>query len=346
MSVFGLPPFQPLSPFLPLSPFTPTLRRYYSFSTISHTFDIVFRSITDDIRYQFQSGNTITRLIIVNVALFLAIMLFQLIVTLSGGFNPQPGLFAKVTSYLFLSDDLLWDATHPWTILTHMITHVGFFHLLFNMMVLYWFGRIAGDLLGDHRMLPLYIYSGLSGALIYLITAPLIYAGGSNLHGASAAVMGIVAAAGMTAPDYQMRLLFLGDVRLKYIVAGLLVIYIIGIANMENVGGHMAHLGGAAFGFFYVHMLRQGHDLTRGFRRLTSAFKKPSRISPQPVKRKVTMEVRHRKANRITTTPQPPEPTYMGDQDRLDSILDKIKQSGYTSLNEEEKQFLHDASQK
>jgi len=132
-------------------------------------------------------------------------------------------------------------------------------------MVLYWFGRIAGDLLGDHRMLPLYIYSGLAGALIYLITAPLVYAGGSNLHGASAAIMGIVAAAGMTAPDYQMRLLFLGDVRLKYIVAGLLAIYIIGIANMENVGGHLAHLGGAAFGFFYVHMLRQGNDLTSGF---------------------------------------------------------------------------------
>lgn len=306
----------------------------------------MFRSITDDIRYQFQSGNTITRLIIVNVALFLAIMLFQLILTLSGGFDPQPELFKKVTSYLFLSDDLLWDALHPWTLLTHMFTHIGFFHLLFNMLILYWFGRIAGDLLGDHRMLPLYIYSGLSGALIYLITAPLIYAGGSNLHGASAAILGIVAAAGMTAPDYQMRLLFLGDVRLKYIVASLLVIYLIGIANMENVGGHMAHLGGAAFGFFYVHMLRQGHDLTRGFRRLTSAFKKPSRIPPQPVKRKVTMEVRHRKATRTTGIQQPAEQKYVGDQDRLDSILDKIKESGYTSLNEEEKKFLHDASQK
>ena len=273
-------------------------------------------------------------------------MLFQLVLTLSGGFNPQPGLFGKVTSYLFLSDDLLWDATHPWTVLTHMFAHVGFFHVLFNMMVLYWFGRITGNLLGDHRMLPLYIYSGLAGALIYLITAPLVYAGGSNLHGASAAIMGIVAAAGMTAPDYQMRLLLIGDVRLKYIVAGLLAIYVIGIANMENVGGHLAHLGGAAFGFFYVHLLRQGHDLTNGFQRLLSAFKKPTRIPPPSVKRKVTMEVRHRKANRTTSTQSPPEQSYLADQDRLDSILDKIKQSGYTSLNEEEKKFLHDASQK
>jgi len=227
-----------------------------------------------------------------------------------------------------------------------MFTHIGFFHLLFNMLILYWFGRIAGDLLGDHRMLPLYLYSGLAGALAYLITAPLIYPGGSNLHGASAAIMGIVAAAGITAPDYQMRLLIIGDVRLKYIVAGLLIIYIVGIANMENVGGHMAHLGGAAFGFFYVHMLRQGRDLTRGFRRLFSWLQKPTRIPSRTIKRKVTMEVRHRAANSKTDMRPPQEGSYMGDQERLDFILEKIKKSGMNSLNEEEKKFLHDASQK
>ncbi len=317
-----------------------------SFSLISLTFDIVFRSILNDIRYQFESGNTITRLIIVNVGVFLAVILFQLIVTLSTGFNPQHGLFGEVMNYLFLSDDLVWDATHPWTIITHMFTHIGFFHLLFNMMILYWFGRIAGDLLGDHRMLPLYLYSGLAGALIYLLSAPLIYAGGSNLHGASAAVMGIVAAAGITAPDYQMRLLFLGDVRLKYIVAGLLVIYMVGIASMDNVGGHMAHLGGAAFGFFYVHMLRQGYDLTRGFNRMLSFFRRPAHIPARPVKRRVTMEVSHRAANRKTDQQPPASRAYDGEQDRLDAILDKIKQSGYDNLSEEDKKFLHDASQK
>ncbi len=306
----------------------------------------MFNSILNDIRYQFQSGNTITRLIIVNVAVFLAIMVFKLVVTLGSGFNPQHGIFGEVMNYLFLSDDLLWDATHPWTILTHMFTHTGFFHLLFNMMILYWFGRIAGDLLGDHRMLALYLYSGLAGALIYLLTAPLIYAGGSNLHGASAAIMGIVAAAGLTAPDYQMRLLFLGDVRLKYIVAGLLAIYIIGIANMENVGGHMAHLGGAAFGFFYVHMLRQGYDLTRGFRRLLAMFKKPVQVAPRQVKRKVTMEVRHRAANQKSDTQPTADKAQPDGQERLDAILDKIKQTGYNSLSEEDKTFLHDASQK
>lgn len=305
----------------------------------------MFRSILNDVRFQFQSGNSITRLIIVNVAIFLLITLFQFVILITGGFDHHGGLFDKVVQYLFLSQDLLWDAKHPWTIFTHMFTHVGFFHMLFNMLVLYWFGRIAGDLLGDHRMLPLYLFSGLSGALIYLLTSPLFYED-STLHGASGAIMGIVAAAGMTAPDYQMRLLFFGDVRLKYIVFGLLVIYFISLANMDNAGGQMAHFGGAAFGFFYVHMLRQGHDLTSGFRRMVTFLRKPTRIPTPTAKRKVTMEVRHRSGSRRQDINSPPHRSYMDEQERLDSILEKIKKSGFESLNEEEKQFLHDASQK
>lgn len=307
----------------------------------------MFKSIADDIRYQFHTGNSITRLIIVNVAVFLTIMLFQLVLTVSTGFLDQSKeLFHPVVRYLFLSSDLLWDLKHPWVIITNMFTHVGFFHILFNMLVLYWFGRIAGDLLGDHRMLPLYIYSGLTGALVYLITAPLIYAGTSDLHGASAAVLGIVAAAGLTAPDYQIRLLFFGDVRLKYIVLTLILLSFIGIGSLENTGGNMAHLGGAAFGFFYVHMLRQGYDLTAGFRRMISFFKKPKVVVNKPAKRKVPMEVRHRAISRQSETIQKQLPSIPDDQERLDYILEKIKRSGISSLNEEEKKFLDDASQK
>ncbi len=305
----------------------------------------MFRSILNDVRFQFQSGNSITRLIIVNVALFLLITVFHFILRLTGPFDQNEGLFQKSVQYLFLSQDPLWDARHPWTIVTHMFTHIAFFHLLFNMLVLYWFGRIAGDLLGDHRMLPLYIFSGLSGALIYMLTAPLMYTG-STMLGASGAIMGIVAAAGMTAPDYQMRLLFFGDVRLKYIVFGLLVIYFISLVNMDNAGGQMAHFGGAAFGFLYVHMLRQGHDLTAGFRRMVSFLRKPTQRPAPAAKRKVTMEVRQRSGTRRSDIHPPQQRPYVGEQERLDSILDKIKRSGFDSLDEEEKQFLHDASQK
>lgn len=304
----------------------------------------MFRSIVDDIRFQFQTGNTITRLIIVNVAIFLAIILLKLVIMISGGFD-HTGLFEHVIQYIFLSQDVLWDAKHPWVIFTHMFTHVGFFHMLFNMLVLFWFGRIAGDLLGDHRMLPLYLYSGLTGALIYLLASPLFYEG-STLHGASGAIMGIVAAAGMTAPDYQMRLLLFGDVKLKYIVFGLLVIYLVSLASLENAGGQMAHFGGAAFGFFYVHMLRQGHDLTKGFRRAQSYLKRSPHKPKRTAKRKVPMEIRYKSGSRVHDIKSPPTGNYMDEQERLDYILEKIKRTGFNSLNEEEKKFLDDASQK
>ena len=307
----------------------------------------MFRSIVNDIRFQFQTGNTITRLIIVNVAIFLAIILFKLVMMVGAGFDADNELFDRVVSHMFLSQDVLWDAKHPWVLFTHMFTHIGFFHMLFNMLILYWFGRIAGDLLGDHRMLPLYLFSGLTGALLYLLISPLLYGeGGSTLHGASGAIMGIIAAAGMTAPDYQMRLLFFGDVKLKYIVFGLLVIYLVSFANLENAGGQMAHFGGAAFGFFYVHMLRQGHDLTRGFRRVISYLKKPSYTPARPAKRKVPMEVRSRTGPRLREIKPPPSGSFMGEQERIDYILEKIKKTGFHSLSEEEKKFLDDASQK
>lgn len=321
------------------------MARRPTFWVIRPTFDKVFRSIIDDVRFQFQTGNSITRLIIVNVAIFLAIILLQLIILITGGFDHHDGLFDRIITYMFLSQDILWDAKHPWVIFTHMFTHVGFFHMLFNMLVLYWFGRIAGDLLGDHRMLPLYLYSGLTGALIYLLTSPLFY-GGSTLHGASGAIMGIVAAAGMTAPDYQMRLLFFGDVKLKYIVFGLLMIYLVSLAGLENAGGQMAHFGGAAFGFFYVHMLRQGYDLTKGFRKVVSFLKRTPRKQSRPAKRKVPMEIRYKSGARQSDIKTPPSVSYMGEQERLDNILEKIKKTGFNSLNEEEKKFLDDASQK
>ncbi len=305
----------------------------------------MFRSIVNDIRFQFQTGNTITRLIIVNVAIFLAIMLFKLVTKVAGGSTLNDEFFNHIVSYLFLSQDILWNAKHPWVLFTHMFTHVGLLHMLFNMLVLYWFGRIAGDLLGDHRMLPLYLFSGLTGALIYLLTAPLFYEG-STLHGASGAIMGIVAAAGMTAPDYQMRLLFFGDVKLKYIVFGLLVVYLVSLASLENAGGQMAHFGGAAFGFFYVHMLRQGHDLTKGFRRMISFLRRPSYTPVRPTKRKVPMEVRSGNGPRKREMKPPPSGSFMGEQERIDYILEKIKKSGFNSLSEEEKKFLDDASQK
>lgn len=304
----------------------------------------MFRSLADDLRHQYLTGNAITRIILLNVALFLVLMLLKLGLTLSAGFHPDPTRFGRITSYLMLDGDPLWDLRHPWVIITHMFTHVGFFHLLFNMLVLYWFGRITGDLLGDHRIPGLYVCSGLFGALTYLLMAPLLYGGHSSLHGASAATMGIVAAAGLTAPDYQMRLLLIGDVRLKYIVAVFLAIYLIGIANLDNAGGNLAHLGGAAFGFLYVYLLRQGIDLMRGLQRMLTVFSRRKPVRPMPVRRKVALEVRHRAPSAAAVIAAAPVRVETDKEMQLNVILEKIKRSGLESLSDDEKRFLHEAS--
>ena len=145
----------------------------------------MLKSIAEDIRRQFDYGNKITRLIIINAAVFIAINLVSLGFTLMAGFQPN-ARFEDVVRFFSLSSDLMFTATHPWVLITHMFLHVGFWHFLFNMLFLYWFGRIVADFIGDHRTVPLYLMSGLFGALIFLIISPFLGVAGSYAYGASA----------------------------------------------------------------------------------------------------------------------------------------------------------------
>lgn len=307
----------------------------------------MLQSIVDDVRDQFRLGNMITRIIIVNVAVFILINLVNLFFTLTSGFEPGDQ-FGKIVRYVFLHQDLVFDLKHPWVIISYMFVHIGFFHILWNMLLLYWFGRIVGDFIGDHRVLPIYLMAGIMGGLVYLITAPLIYpGGGSTVHGASGAVMGIIVVAGMIAPDYIMRLLFIGDVKLKFIVMALVFIDLVAIANMSNVGGHFAHIGGMLFGVFYIRMLKEGNDLAEPVNRLIEWFRSLFREEPEKKtvkskkQRKVFVRYRNEKGGSA-----PPDDAPEDFQDRLDAILDKIKAEGYESLTAEEKEFLFRASKK
>jgi membrane associated rhomboid family serine protease len=266
---------------------------------------------------------------------------------LAGGFELSFG-FPDFIRYLSLSSDLVTDIKHPWVIITHMFVHVGFWHFLFNMLFLYWFGRIVGDFLGDRRVLPLYLLAGFFGALVFLITAPFYASTPVIAMGASAAVMGIIAAAGAIAPDYIFRLLFIGDVKLKYIVFGLLLLDLIGIANMSNTGGHFAHIGGFIFGYGFVHMLRQGTDISEPvnhlIKKMHSIFTTSDPASSRKSKAKVF--VRHKSAEIKAKAGKKRTVVEKNHQEKLDDILDKIKASGYDSLNAEEKEFLFQASKK
>ena len=312
-------------------------------------------SIWQDVKQEFNYGNMISRLVIINAACFVLINLVQIILFAANGGQRSP-VFETIVEFLSLNADPWLILTRPWTIVSHMFLHLDFFHILANMLFLYWFGRIVGDFIGNHRVLPLYLMGGLFGAIVYFTLANLLQHGGNYALGASAAVMALVTAAGAMAPDYIMRLLFIGDVKLKYIVAVLIFLDLISIANSVNTGGHFAHLGGALFGWLYIGQLQRGHDwakpLSTLFSRLSAwwdeqvhGYEKP-RPRPKVAYRspKVARSGSGAAASPSGPRPGPTGPDEKSHQERLDEILDKIKLSGYDSLTAEEKEFLFNAS--
>ena len=176
----------------------------------------MFTSIWDDIKREFSYGNMVTRIIIVNIAFFVAINLLYLVLFITAGWK-EANIYKEVLYFFSLSGNWKYQLTHPWTVITSMFLHEGFFHLLWNMLFLYWFGRIVGDFIGNQRVLPIYLLGGLVGGAAYFLSANLLpeHVGiGTVAYGASAAVMAIVVAAGAIAPNYQFHLFLIGEVKL------------------------------------------------------------------------------------------------------------------------------------
>lgn len=309
----------------------------------------MLQSIWDDVKREFGYGNMVTRIIIINIVVFVIVNLTDLVLYIGNGGKPSP-FYETFLHFFCMGADWKFFLTHPWGLITSMFLHEGFWHILWNMLFMYWFGRIVGDFIGNQRILPIYLLGGIAGGLMYFITANLLpygEMGGRFALGASGAVMAIVVAAGAIAPDYIMRLLFIGDVKLKYIVAVLVFLDLILIPKGGNTGGHFAHLGGAAFGWFFVFQLRNGNDwsapinkLSDGISRFFSRLFSGGRQGPKVVYRNPNRRQSDRRGNAASDS------NSKGHQERLDAILDKIKQSGYNSLSKEEKEFLFNASKK
>lgn len=307
----------------------------------------MFRSILDDIKFQFRTGNMITRIVIINVALFVLINVIYFFSThLNAG--QTPAFYRELVHYLSVSSSYKEFFLRPWTWITSMFLHQGFWHLLWNMLFLYWFGRITGDLIGDHRILPIYILGGLVGSLAFLLSAHLIgYSGGATVYalGASGAVMALVTASGVLAPDYRMRLILIGEVKLKWVVATLIFLDLIGTASNINTGGHFAHLGGVLIGYIYIVQLRAGNDIGGWIEAIRDKVEGLFTGSGRQAPRRAKMNVVHRSSGSRPQRTSPAERS-VDFQEELDRILDKIKATGYDSLNEEEKEFLYQASNK
>ncbi len=304
----------------------------------------MFESIWNDIRQQFRYGNALTKIIIVNIGFFIFVNLVRLVLMIIDGQAPPPS-YGPFIHFFTISSDLWHNLTHPWVIITHMFLHESFWHIFWNMLLLYWFGRIVGDLLGDWRVLPIYLLAGLAGGFTYVLLAnlPTYWVFGGYALGASAAVMGILAVAGMTAPDYVLHLLLIGPVRLKYVVLVLIFLDVAALSWGSNSGGSLAHLGGAAMGFVIASQLQRGNDLTRPVARWLEALQNWWGNFTRR-RRKPKVVFKNQGFNKAKGQRRKPQPEF--DQERLDAILEKIKEKGYESLSWEEKEFLFKASNK
>jgi membrane associated rhomboid family serine protease len=285
--------------------------------------------IIGDIKRTFKEGSVLTRLIYINIGVFLVIKIIGVFFYLAG----QPFSLAEYLAVPSVTDELI---KRPWTPVTYMFLHVGFLHLLFNVLGLYWFGQLFLYHFEGDKMLSVYLLGGLVGAAFYIIAYNLSPAFDSIyglLLGASASIFAILVAVAFYDPNREIHLFFIGRFPLKYVALFYVVLSVIGIST-SNPGGNIAHLGGAFWGWFYIHQLRKGKDMGAGFIKFlnkigdffTSAFKSKS-----------NMKVTYRK---------PPRDDYEYNrmqnvkQEEINHILDKIAKSGYESLTKKEKEIL------
>jgi membrane associated rhomboid family serine protease len=273
-----------------------------------------------DIKFKvFRSGNPVFLYMGINIAIFVLVSLLSVI----GFFAGYKGLIeGLINNYLaFPSNPAFW-LTRFYTPLTYQFFHADVFHILFNMLWLYWMGQLFLDFAKPRQFHLVYIGGGLFGAIVYALMYNLMPAfqsmvSSSSVIGASAAVMAIFVAIATLIPDYSIRLLLIGNVKLKYLVMVYIVLDIIAMKSY-NAGGSIAHLGGALFGFIYIKLLQSGTDLS-------TIFKKKPKL-------------------KVVKNDTPKKSTVVNNQQEIDAILDKISKTGYDKLSREEKETLFNAS--
>ncbi|MGA3013560.1 MAG: rhomboid family intramembrane serine protease [Bacteroidales bacterium] len=301
------------------------------------------RNITDEFKRFFRSGSTLSILILINILIWVLTKVAYVLFFL---YNHPDSSFADswILHYFALPANPGDLSSRPWTLVTYMFLHLEFWHILFNLLWLYWFGRIFLEYLSSRQLLFTYLTGGLAGGLLYIIAFnifPVFHSSiiNSVALGASASVMAIVTAISFYVPNYSIQLLFIGRIRIIYLAIVLFIFDFIAIPG-GNAGGHIAHIGGAFFGYFMsLYFRKTRYTYSTGvfssiFKRITTAFK--TRFKKQP------------------STPYSGRPKTDEDyndeknlnQKRIDYILEKISRGGYESLTKEEKEFLFRSSGK
>ena len=286
-------------------------------------------SFINDIKQEFKKGDTLSQLIIVNIAVFLLVNIVWLISFLSGNGNYLSKL---ILNWLAVPADIRSLLYKPWTLFTYMFLHEDLLHILFNLLFLYFGGRIFNDLLNSKRLLAVYVMGGVAGAIVFILSFNLFPVFGAGLSyanalGASASALAVLLAIASYVPNYTVYLLLVGPVKLKWLAVISVVLDLISIKN-GNAGGHIAHLGGAAFGFIYASQLRKGNDWSK-------FFNIPFQFLIKFFKPRSSIKVVHRNLNKTHA-----KSNDKSKQQVIDEILDKISKSGYESLSKSEKEIL------
>jgi membrane associated rhomboid family serine protease len=292
----------------------------------------------EDLKKFFRDSSILPRLIIINVGIW---VLVQVAYIIGWAFNSSDlAVDMAILEYLALPASLDLLMIRPWTLVTYMFLHTSFWHILFNMLWLYWFGRIFTQYLSQRQLLATYLLGGLAGGLLYIMAFNILPVFGESLPmaralGASASVMAIVASISLYVPNYAINLIFFGRVKIFYLALALFILDFFMIRH-GNAGGHIAHIGGAIYGFFFTYYLKKGRDFSKIFpsfrrlriRRRPGGAKKRSKPHTRPVS---DDDYNRDRASK---------------QKRIDQILDKISRSGYDSLTKEEKELLFNQSNK
>lgn len=284
----------------------------------------------EDIKNKYLSANSLFKLIYINLIVFICLQILKTIGFLIDSKSFDIIEFISVPSSI---ENLLFK---PWTLATYMFSHEALLHILFNMLWLYFAGQIFLQYFNSKKLVSLYVLGGLAGALSYLIaynTFPVFQNIESGLMGASASVLALLFAVAYHVPNYKVNLIFIGQIPIKYIAAASIFIDIISIPQ-SNAGGHIAHLGGALFGLYFIHQWKKGKDVSLKMETfLNYLFDKFSKRNLKTVHKRPQTDQQYRdeKANR---------------SQKVDQILDKIAKSGYDSLSEKEKEYLFKNSKK
>ncbi|MCX6244225.1 MAG: rhomboid family intramembrane serine protease [Bacteroidetes bacterium] len=301
------------------------------------------RNPLDYLKNYFRSGSMPAILILVNVGVWILTKAVYVIFFL---FNHPDTAVADswILHYFALPASAPEFASRPWTLLSYMFLHLDFWHILFNMLWLFWFARIFMEYLNSRQLLFTYIFGGIAGGLLYFAAFNIFPVFQASLPvsvalGASASVMAIVTAIAFYVPDYSIQLLFIGRIRILYLAIILFVFDFFAIPT-GNSGGHLAHIGGALFGYFFSLWIRKtkysyGQGVfTSLFMKVRNLFRPRLRVSqPSPDQGRAKTDDEYNVEKRMN-------------QERIDRILEKISRGGYDSLTKEEKELLFRSSGK